>query len=114
MIIRTLKQSEEPGHLELTGLLTEEEYAELNGHLNDLRIFSDRLVTESANTIRSGARHSFAKYLLFPVTLRRRWRTDKHDFERLRCGTFCHRGMLYVIYAIPAKSTSYPVEPRDE
>ena len=102
-MIRTLKQGEEDGHFAVSALLTQEEYAELQGRLDDLRVFAATLIDEPASTIKTGARHSYAKYLLFPVKLRRRWRTDQFDFEKLRCGVLNHEGTLYVIYAVPGK-----------
>lgn len=59
---------------------------------------------EPASVIHRGASHSYAKYLLFPVRLRRQLRTDEYDFEKLLCGALRHRDKLYVIYEIPRNS----------
>lgn len=104
MRIHVLKRADEDGNLEVVGQLSSQEYAELQGTLEDLRVFSIKRVSEPASSIKTGARHSYAKYLLFPVTLRRQWRTEQYDFEKLRCGVLPHEDILFVIYAVPAKS----------
>ena len=73
--IRELQQAA-PGTLDITGQLSEAEYAALGGKLNDLCLFAADSISQSASVIKTGARHSYAKYLLFPVALRRKWRTD--------------------------------------
>jgi hypothetical protein len=50
--------------------------------------------------IRTGARHSYAKYLLFPVKLRRQFRTDEYGFDKSTCGVMTYRHKLYVTYSV--------------
>lgn len=103
MRIRVLQQGKELGTLEIHGQLTEQEYLELRGRLQDLRLFAAESVSEPASCVKTGARHSFAKYLLFPVGLRRKWRADDYDFGKLRCGALPHGETLFVIYSVPLK-----------
>lgn len=103
--IFTLRKAESEGRLRIEGELTEQEYAELNGRLQGLRVFCADQISEPASVIKTGARHTYAKYLLFPVSLRRAWRADEYDFNRLRCGVLPSKETLYVIYAVPAKSS---------
>lgn len=84
--IRSLKEAAEPDHIGVTATMTFDEYAALQGHLDDFRVFPSRLITEPATTIKTGVCRSYTKYFLFPVNLRRRWRTDQCDFGKLQCG----------------------------
>ena len=89
--------------VEIQALLGSAEFDQLIGTLDHICVFATRTITERATAIKTGARHSYAKYLLFPVSLRRRFKTDEYDFEKIKSGTVKYRDKLYVIYEVPRK-----------
>ena len=82
------------------------DFEHLLGKLDHLCVFSRRTIAERATFIKTGVRHSFAKYLLFPVALRRQFRTEEYDFGKLMCGTLRFQEKLYIIYGVPRKGLS--------
>ncbi len=102
MRILSLKSGRAAG-IEVRALLSEAEFSHLAGHLCDLYVFAAPLVNEPAAAIRTGARHSYAKYLLFPVVLRREHQATQFDFGSLRCGVVAHAEQLFVIYRVPRR-----------
>ena len=106
MRILQIQTSRQPGGLDIKGLLGNAEYEQLRGQLLDLRVFSRGMLTEPASVVKTGAKHSLAKYLLFPVTLRRQFKADRFDFGQIRCGAIRHRETIYVIYEIPSRGLS--------
>ena len=103
MIIIKLQKSTKPRGIEVRALMSDVEFEHLLGHLDHLCVFATKTISEPATTIKTGARHSYARYLLFPVRLRRQFKTDEFDFERISCGTVKYREKLYVVYAVPRK-----------
>lgn len=100
MMILHLEQSQQPNAVEVKARMEDSEFEQLLGNLDELRVFASKTIIEPASVIQTGARHSYAKYLLFPVKLRRQFRTDEYDFEKLRCGALKHREKLYIIYEV--------------
>lgn len=82
------------------------EFEQLAGNLDNLCVFATKTVTEPSSAIKTGARHSFAKYLLFPVKLRRRFKASDFDFEKIICGTVEYKDTLYVVYGVEKKAPS--------
>ena len=105
MRILRVSATKEASELEIQGLLDQSEFRQLLGELQDLCIFSQGTIIEPASAIKTGARHSYAKYLLFPVKLRRQYKTDAFDFTRIRCGVLKYQERLYAIYDIPSNTT---------
>ncbi len=103
MEIRTVQRTT-PGSVEIQAVLAEAEYLQLAGHLQDLYVFARPLVNNPTSLILTGARHSHAKYLLFPKNLRRRCRMNHFDPTELSCGLLSAAGRLYVIYNLPGKT----------
>src|SRR5258706_14328599 len=101
MKIVALEENKKPHGVEVKALLGDTEFQQLLGHLDNLAVFATETIDEPATAILTGARHSAARYLLFPVTLRRQFKTDDYDFEKLSCGVMKYRDMLYVIYGLP-------------
>jgi len=88
--------------------LFEQSWASQNsGSLSEIWTISvsllQKTITEPTSFTKTGARHSFAKYLLFPVKLRRQFKTDEFDFEKLQCGTVLYKDKLYVVYGVSKK-----------
>ena len=84
-------------------ILAKSEFKQLVGNLDNVSVFSPETIREYASFIRTGHRHSFAKYLLLPSILRRQFKTTDYDFEKMHCGKIENSEMLFVIYAIPRK-----------
>ena len=103
MKILSLEESGQPGSVVIKSTMGVPEFEQLIGRLDNLCVFATKTVNEPASFTKTGARHSWAKYLLFPVTLRRRFRTDHFDFEKLTCSTVLYKDGLYVIYKVPGK-----------
>ena len=106
MRIQRIQLSKKPGGLDIKALLGTAEYRQLQGRFLDLRIFSRSSLTLSASVVKTGSKHSYTKYLLFPVALRRKFRTDACNFDRVRCGVIRHKDSLYAIYEIPFMSAT--------
>lgn len=96
------------GMVELTvcGMLTEAEFRNLRGNIDRIRIFPLAMIETPSSVIRTGARHSHAKYFLFPSALRRKVSIDQFDLAQTRCGTFETDGDLYVVFAVPGRGRS--------
>jgi len=103
LMILHLEQSQQPNSVEVKARMEGSEFEQLLGNLDGLRVFASKTITEPASVVQTGARHSYAKYLLFPVKLRRQFQTDEYDFEKLRCGALRYRERLYVIYEVGRK-----------
>ena len=87
----------------LKSVVSTAEFKRLNGCLKDLVVFPAERVTEPTKAIKTGARHSYARYLLLPVKLRRIFRTDTHDFENIKCGAVECDGELFLVFGLERK-----------
>ena len=103
MRILYLEASKKPRGVEIKALLSDTEFNQLLSNLDNLCVFATKTINEPATAIKTGARHSFAKYLLFPAKLRRQFKTDDFDFENVTCGAVKYKDKLYVIYGVPRK-----------
>ena len=101
--ILNLRKSPASDVVDIDGRMEGEEFKQLGGELDNLRLFALTLITEAASVIQTGARHQFATYLLFPIKLRRRYKTDDFDYRKAKCGVFTNRDKLYVVYEVPTK-----------
>ena len=79
------------------------EFSQLAGEVDNLCVFAGDKIQEDSSFIKTGARHSYAKYMLFPIALRRKFRTESYDFENMVCGSIEFTDKLYVIYAVEKK-----------
>ncbi len=84
----------------ITAFLGKPEFAQLNGHLENLCVFAPQLITDRATLTKTGARNSAAKYILFPKVLRPRFPIAEFDVGSLTCGTVKHGENLFVIYKV--------------
>jgi len=89
--------------IEIKATLAESEFDQLSSSLNNLCVFAIKAIKEETKCIKTGARHSHAKYLLFPKALRRKLNTSDFDFEKLTCGTVEFEDKLFVIFGLPRK-----------
>lgn len=104
MRILTLENSKKPRGIEIRALISDTEFSQLISNLDHLCVFATKTIDEPAKVIRTGARHSYAKYLLFPVKLRRKFKADEFNFENITCGAVKYRDKLYVVFGVPKKN----------
>ena len=93
--------------VEIQALMGKAEYHHLQGTMNDLCVFATMKLEVPSSSIKTGARHHRAKYLLFPSLLRRRWSADSYDFDDMDCGCVKFKEDLYVVFKARSKSTRY-------
>lgn len=105
-MILNLEQSQEQNAIEIRARMHDQEFEQLLGNLDELCVFACKTIKEPASVVQTGARHSYAKYLLFPVKLRRQFKTDEYDFSKLLCGALRSKDKLYVIYEVPRPGAS--------
>lgn len=103
MKISRLEAGKKPNSVEIKALMGASEFRQLLGYLDNLCVFETKTIVEHSSVIKTGARHNCAKYLLFPVKLRRKFKTDEFDFEKISCGKVEYKDSLFVIYKVPRK-----------
>ena len=117
-VVRTrilyIEDSKKPRGVEIKAIMGLPEFEQLVGSLENLCVFACKTITEPASVIKTGARHSWAKYILFPVKLRRKFETTDFDFENLTCGTVEYKDKLYVVYGMKRKVLAVPSDERKE
>ena len=90
MIIINLQKSTKSRGIEIRALLSDIEFEHLLGNLKELCIFATKTIAEPATTIKTGVRHSHAKYLLFPSAVRGKLRQRTVSLYRsMSYGLFC-------------------------
>jgi len=101
-----LRADSNPATLEIESILEKKEFLQLLGRLDDLCVFSTSAIHEPAKLIRTGARHSCARYFLFPAKLRRKYKSSDYSFEGIQCGVIENTESLFVIYQLPKQGFS--------
>ena len=94
----------------IKAILGSQEFAQLQGNIQDICVFATHTIDERATFIKTGARHSHAKFLLLPAVLRRKLPIDTYDFQRLTCGIVHYKDELFVVYRVPRAAS--PIVPR--
>lgn len=107
MEILNLSSGKKPNKVEIKAHMEVTEFRRLLGYLNHLCVFETETIAEHSSVIKTGARHRFAKYLLFPVKLRKQFKTNDFDFEKLTCVAIKFEDNLFVIYKVPPKSMQF-------
>ena len=79
------------------------EFHALQGHMDNLTVFSPSLIDTPSKAIKTGARHSYARYFLLPVPIRRKFRTDTHDFDNIKCSAVEAGDKLFVVFSLDRK-----------
>lgn len=103
MNIKRIVNHEDKHNLDITAKMNQDEFIELHGCLNRLCVVNASAIKTPCSVIKTGARHSCAKYFLFPAPLRRRFKTDEFDYNEIRCGTMECDNVLLVVYRIPRR-----------
>lgn len=99
-----IENSKKPNGVVIRALMGQTEFKQLLGNLDNLCVFSTAAVNEPTSYTKTGARHSHAKYLLYPKKLRAKFKKEEFDFEKLSCGTVEYRDKLFVIYGVERKN----------
>jgi hypothetical protein len=102
MKILSLKNEGE-GYLKIEAMVSQLEFSQWAGEINAICSFSPDIISEPAKVNKTGARHSSASWLLFPVALRKRFKTNKYDFDAITCGAVDFQDHLFVVYKMPKK-----------
>lgn len=100
MKILQLEESDEPNGVIVKAFLDKGEFRQLVGYLDNLVLFASNNINESSKAIKTGARHSYARYLLLPAKLRKSFKTDTHDFDNIRCGAIECKDSLFLIFSL--------------
>ena len=103
MKIIDVSNGSRPDTVVIVGLVGGAEFRQLAGNLTSICLCATKTIVEKSSIIKTGARHSHAKYFLFPATLRRRFKTEEFNFEKIVCGSVRYRDKLYIIYEVPRK-----------
>ena len=111
MKILSVENGSKTKGVEVRALMGTHEFAQLVGNIDKLCVFATITVCEPASTIKTGARHNHAKYLLFPVRLRRKFSATEFDFDKVSCGTVMYGETLFVVYGVCRKTVPNSVIP---
>lgn len=101
-ILKLDAEAEKEGVI-VKAFLTLTEFRSLSGDIENLVLFSEGVIKERTRAIKTGARHNHARYLLLPVCVRRAFKTETHDFEKIMCGAIEYRGSLFVVFRLVKK-----------
>lgn len=111
--IEILSLQNDKNEIEIKATLAESEFDQLSSSLNNLCVFAIKAINEETKCIKTGARHSHAKYFLFPKALRRKLNTSDFDFEKLTCGAVEFMDKVFVIYGVERKELIAPKKNND-
>ena len=105
MRILKLEENKKNNGVIIKALLGTGEFTQLGGHLKNLVLFAVKTIDEPTKAIKTGARHSYARYFLLPICIRKRFKTDTHDFENIKCGAVEYKDGLFVVFRLPRKDS---------
>jgi hypothetical protein len=103
MKISDLKKLAKGSEIRIRAVLGSGEFRQLNGFIDNLVVFSADMIKHKTNAIKTGARHSYARYLLLPVKIRKMFQTDTHDFDSLSCGAVEYKDKIYLVFCLERK-----------
>jgi len=66
-------------------------------------MFAIQTITEPVKATKTGARHSFAKWLLLPKKLRSNYNADDYDYEKVKAGYVEFKDSVLFIYRVRKK-----------
>lgn len=89
--------------MQITAVMEKSEFTKIANNLDNVCVFTMDLATHPSSAIKTGARHSCAKYLLLPASLRKQFKTIEYDYRQLECGSLEYDDTIFVIYSIPRK-----------
>lgn len=101
--MKILSLEEEGDSYLLKASMKKEEFRNLLGIMDGLIIFASQNIDVPTKAIKTGARHSFARYLLLPISIRKLFKTETHDFDDIKVGMVEFEGDVYVVYRVMEK-----------
>lgn len=105
MKILNVTKAEAPGELVVRTMMREEEFRSLMGHLDDLIVLAPKTITEPSSITRTGAKHNRAKWLLVPKNVRRQFKCEDFDCDRILCGLSAASTVLCIAFILPKRLT---------
>lgn len=81
-------------------LVGEPEFRHLRGFTDQICMFAIQTIDEPAKATKTGARHSFAKWLLLPAKLRAKFETEEYDYSEVRAGFVEYKDSVFFIYRV--------------
>ena len=84
----------------IRALTGDAEYRQLQGHSEQICLFASSLINIPIKTVKTGARHNYAKWFLVPVKLRSRFTADKYDYKNVKGGLIHYKDSVFFIYRI--------------
>lgn len=112
MRLLNVTKADTPGELIIRAVMREDEYRRLMGNLDGLFVFATKTITERSSVTLTGARHARAKWLLVPKTIRKNFRGEEFDFDRVVCAAIPENGSLCIIFTAPKRRL--PLPPNDD
>lgn len=97
--------------VKVNAIMGSAEFRQLLGNLDGLCVFATQIISEPATVIKTGAKHNYAKYFLFPSKLRKKFKGEEFDFQNLKCGTVEYKDKLFVVYGVGRKGVAVEVVP---
>lgn len=95
-------------------LAGEPEFRHLNGHTDHICMFATQTIEEPSKTTKTGARHSFAKWLLLPVKLRNKFEKDEYDYAKIEAGYVEYQEGIFIIFRLNKKGLEIVPEKKTE
>jgi hypothetical protein len=92
----------------IKAILGTHEFTQLQGNIQDICVFATHTIDVHASFIKTGARHSHAKFLLLPAALRRKLPINAYDFRKMTCGIVHYKEELFIVYRVPRVSRVAP------
>jgi len=101
--ILELNQKNADNSIVLKVLVGEPEFRHLKGYTDQICMFSTQTINEPVKITKTGAKHSFAKWLLLPVKLRNQFETGKYDYNNVKAGFIHYKDCVFFIYKVGKK-----------
>jgi len=84
-------------------LAGEPEFRHLRGFTDHICMFATQTIDQPSKITKTGARHSFAKWLLLPVKLRNKFESSEYDYGRIKAGYVEFQNSVYFIFRVDKK-----------
>ncbi len=78
------------------------------GHVDDLIVLAPKTITEPSSITRTGAKHNRAKWLLVPKNVRRQFKCEDFDCDRILCGLSAASTLLCITFILPKSPATSP------
>ena len=66
-------------------------------------MFATKTIDNPTKITKTGARHSFAKWLLLPVKLRNQFIAEEYDYSNVKAGFVQYKDCVFFIYKVGKK-----------